>query len=133
VNPLPTLVGDKVKLKRTAQVAPSARGVVTEVRALSLIVRLESGTTAEVTDKQVTNFSLAARKAWQNMPARNVGRPKGSRVCDRLSVTIRLDRALWQRFREAEEEGAVPDRTAALNRWIADGLDRVTPPRRKAS
>jgi uncharacterized protein (DUF4415 family) len=52
------------------------------------------------------------------MPDRRVGRPKGSTVCDRVSVTIRLDRDLWESFRAAESTGYVTDRTATLNSWI---------------
>lgn len=128
-------VGDKVKLKRSAEVAAGAHGVISEIVGSVLAVQVhESGEVAHVPVEQVTNFSLAARKAWQNMPARNVGRPKGSRVCDRVSVTIRVDRELWERFRLAEGSGVVADRTSTLNRWIADGLNDLTaPPRRKAS
>jgi hypothetical protein len=135
VTDLNALTGDKVKLKRSADIAPGAHGVISEVAGSILLVLLEeSGQIIRVPSEKVTNFSLAARKAWQNMPARNVGRPKGSRVCDRLSVTIRVDRDLWERFRSAEASGAVADRTTTLNRWIAEGLDGLTaPPRRKAS
>ena len=124
---LRVLVGDKVKLKRCADEPRGARGVVAGVAGPSLMVRLDdSGRVIHIPADQVTNFSLAARKAWRNMPARNVGRPRGSRVCDRLSVTIRVDRELWERFRLAEGTGIVMDRTATLNRWIADGLERLT-------
>jgi hypothetical protein len=134
VKVLISLVGDKVKLKRSAAVAAGAHGVITEASD-PLSVRLdESGEIITVSTDMVTNFSLAARKAWQNMPERNVGRPKGSRVCDRISVTIRVDRDLWERFRRAEAEGLVEDRTSVLNLWIAEGLDALSaPPRRKAS
>lgn len=127
--------GDKVKLKRSAAVAAGAHGVIQQIVGAVLVVQLEeSGEIAQVPAEHVTNFSLAARKAWQNMPARNVGRPKGSRVCDRVSVTIRVDRGLWERFRQAEGTGVVADRTSTLNRWIADGLDDLAaPPHRKAS
>jgi hypothetical protein len=59
------------------------------------------------------------------MPERRVGRPKGSTVCDRISVTIRFDRELWQRFRIAETEGLIADRTATFNAWLEEHLDRV--------
>jgi hypothetical protein len=135
VKELAAQVGDKVKLKRSADVAPSAHGVITEIDGSVLTVRLNgNGPVTHVPSEKVTNFSLAARKAWKNMPARKVGRPKGSRVCDRVSVTIRLDRDLWERFRRAEGTGALADRTSTLNRWIAEGLDGLSsPPQRKAS
>lgn len=129
------LVGDKVKLKRSFVEAPGSHGVLVEIVDSSFVVLLnDSARTVRVRADQVTNFSLAARKAWRSMPARNVGRPRGSRVCDRLSVTIRVDRLLWERFRRAETSGIVEDRTSALNRWITEGLDSLTAPtHRKAS
>ena len=74
-------VGDKVKLKDHHS-APM-RGVVEEVHGDELLIRLEkSGELVAVAAELVTNFSLAARKAWKNMPHRQVGRPKGARHCD---------------------------------------------------
>jgi uncharacterized protein (DUF4415 family) len=90
-----------------------------------LLVRLhESGELIPVTSESATNFSLAARKAWKNMPHRQVGRPKGARHCDRVSVTLRIDRALWEQFKQDESEGRIRDRTATINSWFREMLDR---------
>jgi hypothetical protein len=119
-----TEIGDKVKLK-SHNGAP-ARGVIEEVHGHELLVRLdESGELVAVTSELVTNFSLAARKAWQNMPHRQVGRPKGARHCDRVSVTLRIDRELWEQFKRAESEGRIRDRTATINFWFREMLDRL--------
>ncbi len=110
--------GDKVRLKR----APDSgdRGIVQRVERGALVVRLEaSGRSVRVPAENVTNLSLAARKAWASMPARAVGRPKGSRVYDRVSVTLRIDRELWEQFKVLEGAGMIPDRTATINRWFA--------------
>ena len=135
MDELTARVGDKVKLKSSADEAAGSHGVIADLDGSVLSIRLEGGpTVVQVAPEQVTNFSLAARKAWQNMPTRNVGRPKGSRVSDRRSVTIRVDRELWERFQRAESSGIVSDRTSVLNQWIAQGLDGLTAPtRRKAS
>jgi hypothetical protein len=117
-------VGDKVRLK-VLNSAP-ARGVVEEVRGDELLIRLdESGELIAVESELVTNFSLAARKAWQQMPHRQVGRPKGARHCDRVSVTLRIDRALWEQFKRGESEGRIRDRTATINVWFREMLDRL--------
>jgi hypothetical protein len=117
-------VGDKIKLK--SQNGASARGVVEEVRGDALLVRLdESGELAAVASESVTNFSLAARKAWKNMPHRRVGRPKGARHCDRVSVTLRIDRELWERFKRNESAGRIKDRTATINFWFREMLDKL--------
>ena len=117
-------VGDKVRLKVHSS-AP-ARGVVEEVRGDELLIRLdESGAIIAVESKSLTNFSLAARKAWQHMPHRHVGRPKGARHCDRVSVTLRIDRELWEQFKRGESEGRIRDRTATINFWFREMLERL--------
>jgi hypothetical protein len=117
-------VGDKVKLKVHRSAA--ARGVVEEVRGNELLIRLdESGELVAVASESVTNFSLAARKAWKNMPHRQVGRPKGARHCDRVSVTLRIDRALWEQFKRDESEGRIRDRTATINFWFREMMDKL--------
>src|SRR5437667_10115902 len=118
-------VGDKVKLKGGSNA--SVRGVIEAVQRDELLVRLdESGELIAVASQFVTNFSLAARKAWKNMPHRQVGRPKGSRHCDRVSVTLRIDRELREQFRQDESEGLIEDRTATINAWFRDMLDQLT-------
>jgi hypothetical protein len=117
-------VGDKVKLKRHN--STSTRGVVEEVHGDELLIRLEeSGELVAVASELITNFSLAARKAWKNMPHRRVGRPKGTRHCDRVSVTLRIDRGLWKQFKRDESEGRINDRTATINFWFREMLDKL--------
>jgi uncharacterized protein (DUF4415 family) len=117
-------VGDKIKLK-SHNGAP-ARGVVEKVRDDKLLVRLdETGELVAVAAELVTNFSLAARKAWKNMPHRQVGRPKGARHCDRVSVTLRIDRELWEQFKRDESEGLIKDRTSTINSWLREMLDKL--------
>ncbi len=113
--------GDKVRLKRA--VDSGDRGIVQQVERTALVVRLdESGRSVRVPAVDVTNLSLAARKAWASMPQRAVGRPKGSRVYDRVSVTVRIDRDIWQQFKVLEAAGVIDDRTATINRWFAEKL-----------
>jgi uncharacterized protein (DUF4415 family) len=117
-------VRDKVKLK--SHNGSPARGVVEEVHGDELLVRLdESGELVAVASELVTNFSLAARKAWKNMPHRQVGRPRGARHCDRVSVTLRIDRELWEQFKRDESAGRIRDRTALINAWLRDMLDKL--------
>lgn len=116
--------GDKVRLK--GETCRGKRGVVEKVRTQSLIVRLdESDERVQVAPSEVTNFSLAARKAWERMPDRRVGRPKGSTTTDRISVTLRIDRELWERFKRAEASGLIEDRTSMINAWITEKLEEL--------
>ncbi len=114
-------VGDKVRLKTTAY--SGERGLVAAVDGEKLVVQLEgSGRLVRVLPSDVTNYSLAARKAWVTEPGRAVGRRKGTRLSDRVSVTLRLDRELWERFTGMEEDGVIENRTALVNSWFREKL-----------
>ena len=117
--------GDKVRLKAGAY--RGRRGTITALEAGKLVVRLDdSEQVAHVLASDVTNYSLAARKAWITEPDRAVGRRKGTRLCDRVSVTLRIDRDLWQRFVELEQAGVIEDRTAAINGWLREQLGELS-------
>jgi hypothetical protein len=113
--------GDKVRVKVGDHTGK--RGVVEVVEGEKLVLRLEeSGSKVRVTSEQVTNYSLAARKAWVTEPDRAVGRRKGTRLTDRVSVTLRLDRDLWEQFQGLEEVGVIDDRTGLINGWFREKL-----------
>ena len=113
--------GDKLRLK--AGPHAGARGHLDAFDGDKLVVRLEgSELNVRVTPDQVTNFSLAARKAWITEPDRAVGRRKGTKLYDRVSVTLRLDRDLWERFLGLEEDGVIDDRTGLINGWFREKL-----------
>jgi hypothetical protein len=118
---LQTETGDKVRLK--AGEHRDRRGVVVAVEGARLAIRLEGEeVVVRAGVEDVTNFSLAARKAWKTEPNRGVGRRKGTRLCDRVSVTLRLDRELWERFVQLEEAGLIEERTATVNRWFREKM-----------
>lgn len=108
-------IGDKARLKDPAR--RGGRAVVVLVQSQRVVVRVD-GKDIEAAAEDVTNLSLAARKAWESMPDRRVGRPKGTRLCDRVYVTLRIDRELWQSFRQLEEDGVVSDRTTTINECL---------------
>ena len=113
--------GDKVRLKLNGQA--NSRGIVRRIDDDKLVVWIEdTERIVRVPADAVTNFSLAARKAWKSMPDRRVGRPKGTRVCDRVSVTLRIDRDLWERFQSMESSGLIDDRTSTINTWLQEKL-----------
>jgi hypothetical protein len=113
--------GDKVRLKSGTHAG--SRGVLDTFDEERLVVRLEdSGQKVRVTPEQITNFSLAARKAWVTEPDRAVGRRKGTKLSNRVSVTLRLDRELWEHFLGLEEEGVIENRTALINELLRERL-----------
>ncbi|MCI0642826.1 MAG: hypothetical protein L0Y72_01795 [Gemmataceae bacterium] len=116
--------GDKVRLKLAK--LTGTRAVIEAVHDGVLVIRLEeSGARMRVDADDVTNLSLAARKAWVSVPDRRVGRPKGLRFCDRVSVTLRIDRDLWEDFQAKETLGLIEDRTALINELLRAKLARL--------
>jgi ribosomal protein L24 len=119
--PVKAAAGDKVRVK--AGDHASKRGVVEAIDGEKLLIRLEElDVKVRVTSEQVTNYSLAARKAWVTEPGRAVGRRKGTKLTDRVSVTLRLDRDVWDQFQGLEEEGVIDDRTGLINGWFREKL-----------
>lgn len=57
--------GDKIRIIGGNQ--KGQRGIIQSVTNRSLEVRLEGGETVAISLQDVTNFSLAARKAWRTM------------------------------------------------------------------
>ena len=113
--------GDRVKLKDTNHFG--MRGKVKGVSGSCLSIELaDVDEVLQLTDGEVTNFSLAARKAWKSMPHKRVGRPRGSRVCDRTSVTFRIDRDLWNEFRALEVDRLIKNRTNLINTILREKL-----------
>jgi hypothetical protein len=122
---LAAAVGDKIKVRKGPR--SGARGAVKAIRGEQFVVLLEtSGEELRIPAKSVTNLSLAARKAWLSMPKRQVGRPKGTRFSDRVSVTLRIDRNLWRQFQANENSGLIDERTAVINTWIGEKLAQMT-------
>jgi len=122
---------DKVRIKNPEQ--RGQRGVIEAVKGKKLLVRVADGTLITADPKDLTNFSLAARKAWKSMPNRRVGRPRGTCLSNRISVTLRIDRDLWDDFKRAQAAGIISDRTELLNQWIRQKLNRLHAVDKRAS
>jgi hypothetical protein len=121
---VPHGIGDKLRIKQGR--FADQRGTILARNGTELVVRLESsGRRIRVAQGAVTNFSLAARRAWVTAPNRRVGRRKGSKIHDRVSVTLRIDRELWVRFQKSEALGRISDRTAVINQWFIQQLDAL--------
>lgn len=114
-------IGDKVAIKGPGQ---ATRGVIEERLPAAARVRTREGSVVEVAYATMTNYSAAARKAWSKQPLRRVGRPRGATV-DRVTVNVRLDRELWNAFKDAETEGLITARSETINAWLRDGLTKL--------
>jgi hypothetical protein len=101
------------------------RGRIAAVHPSSFCDAEVEGTIVRLDATHLQNYSKAARKAWERMPVRNGGRPFGSKVSDRISVTVRLDRNLLERLKLAATIGTISDRTEFLNEVIEGALSTL--------
>jgi uncharacterized protein (DUF4415 family) len=116
-----TQPGDRVRLKDAEHLG--MRGTIKRVSRSHLTIELADGNeVVQLPHSKVTNYSLAARKAWTSMPNKRVGRPRGSRVCDRTSVTLRIDRDLWDEFRALESDKLIKNRTTLINAILREKI-----------
>lgn len=113
--------GDKIRVR----VGPhtGARGIIQAELDGLLEVQLDGSNRINVPIKDVTNYSLAARRAWQVMPKRS-GRPQLPAPRKKM-VSIRLDIDVWDRLGEAVESGFIPSREQAINVWLRQQLDSL--------
>jgi len=124
--------GDKIRIKRGR--FAGQRGILLHAHSGKWTATLgDQDLTVLVPTEELTNYSLAARRAWRSMPDRKVGRPAGSKVSDRVSVIFRVDRPLWNDFLRAEETGVIADRTAMINECLRDILTSARRQQPKAS
>jgi len=115
-------LGDKVRLKSSNG---GERGIVKSFGENELQIQISTGELIRASANEITNYSLAARKAWSRMPQRRVGRPKGSTKTDRVSVTLRIDREIWEKFQLAEKQGKIKDRTGTINFLLQGHLKEI--------
>jgi len=98
------------------------RGVIVSEANGMLIVELQGEKTTEIAPGKVTNYSLAARRAWATMP-KKAGRPRLDTSGKKKMVSLRIDADLWERLGQAVEAGLIPNRGQAVNTWLREQLD----------
>ncbi len=113
--------GDKVRI-RTGSWA-GERGIIAAELDGILEIQLESGTIAQVQPKDITNYSLAARRAWQAQP-KQAGRPRLA-VPRKRMVSIRIDIDIWEQLGQAAEAGLITNREQAINQWLMERLAQL--------
>lgn len=124
--------GDKIRIKR-GELA-GYRGILVRPMSGKWVVSVaQQDRSILLSAEDLTNYSLAARRAWCSMPNRKVGRPTGSKVSDRISVIFRIDRTLWNEFVATEQEGLIGDRTAVINECLQKIVATAQALRPKAS
>jgi hypothetical protein len=52
---------------------------------------------------------------------------EGAKLYDRISVTLRFDRDVWEQFLALEDDGTIDDRTAIINGWFREKMADLDP------
>ncbi len=114
-------MGDKLRIRSGDRAGQ--RGIAVGEDSGQIIVALMTGEELVLARDQMTNFSLAARRAWKVMPKR-AGRPKaqGER---KTMVSLRLEHDVKRRLSLAAEMGLIRTREDAVNGWLRECLDRL--------
>jgi len=109
-------LGDKVRIRSGPHAR--ARGIISAESNGHVEIELGTGDKIPVLPADITNYSLAARRAWQAMPKRT-GRPKGQKPVKRM-ISMRLDPDVWDMLHDATERGLIPNCEKAVNDWVRE-------------
>jgi hypothetical protein len=121
-----TIPGDKVRLKTGDHAGE--RALVVAVQHGTLVLDL-GGRRVRCPVSGVTNFSLAARKAWATMPKR-AGRPRAP-VPRTKMLSLRLPVDLLEQVDDAVGAGHAETRSEFIERALRAAVTRASAPRPK--
>lgn len=113
--------GDKIRVR--SGLNKGARGIIRTESDGLLEIQLDSSDIVRIEQDKITNYSLAARRAWKVMPKR-AGRPQ-LRAPRKKMVSMRLDVDLWDRLGKAVELGLINNREEAVNTWLRERLHKL--------
>lgn len=114
------VLNDKVRIKEGEH--KGRKGIVAEAQSEYLSVSID-GDKILVSPEHVTNYSLAARRAWQKIPKKS-GRPRSSKPRKKM-VSIRVEIESWELLGRAIELGYVSSKEEAVNSWIKEKLEKL--------
>lgn len=117
-EPLGFQSGDKIRVRFGPYTG--ARGIIQAEKEGRLEIQLDDGDTILIGFEEITNYSLAARRAWQVMPKR-AGRPQLLTPRKRM-VSMRIDVDVWDQLGNALEMGLIANREEAVNTWLRERL-----------
>ncbi len=110
--------GDKIRIKVGNH--RGERAIILSGTNELLDVQLGTLVIVRLPSSHITNYSLAARRAWQTMPKR-AGRPKSSLPRKKM-VSLRIDVGLWAALERMVELGLISSREKAINEWLREKL-----------
>ena len=112
-------LGDAVRFRSGRR--SGERGTLVVI-APDLVVRTESGDLVVTEVEQLTDLSLAARRAWSTRP-KQAGRPAAE--ARKKMVSMRIDEKLWDRLGQAVSCGLISSREQAVNAWLAEHVNAL--------
>ncbi len=112
-------IGDKVRIR--SGIHAKARGVVQATGGESLEIQLDEDSLIQARPEAITNYSLAARRAWQVMP-KQAGRHQLVTPRKRMA-SLRLDIDVLDNLDKAMKLGLIPNKEHAVNIWLRQQLD----------
>jgi uncharacterized protein (DUF4415 family) len=119
VEDLGPALGDKIRVK-TGRYS-ERRGRVTSIKGARLWIRLDDiEAVIVVSAHDVTNYSLAARKAWAKMPKKS-GRPRGSKALKKM-VSLRLDNDVLDLLDSVVDKNIFDNKSEAINTCLRKQL-----------
>ena len=114
-------IGDKVRVKIGDH--KGKRGLITVVTTEFVEVILDDEIVINISRDRITNYSLAARRAWQVMP-KKAGRPKDETPKTKM-VSLRLDIELWDKLGRAVTAGIIPNKEFAMNALLEEYINKI--------
>jgi uncharacterized protein (DUF4415 family) len=115
-EPIGIQIGDKIRIR--SGLYSGMRGIIQAEINGGVEVLLDDGNSIHVEPTDITNYSLAARRAWQKMP-KKAGRPQSPTPRKKM-VSMRIDVDVWNMLQEAGERGLISNREKAVNDWIRE-------------
>lgn len=114
-------IGDKVRIRSGPN--RGIRGTIHSMLQETVQIQLQTGELIQLLPEDITNYSLAARRAWEVMP-KQAGRPRLP-IPRKKMVSLRLDIDVWKMLGEAAEFNLIPSREQAVNDWLRERLMRL--------
>ena len=113
-------VGDKIAILSGEYAG--ARAVVRGLRADGQVdVERSGGKLITLSEHDLRNYSLSARRAWATLPKR-AGRPKLAAPRKKMA-SFRLDVDVIELLQEAERRGLIDTKSEAVNRMLREHLE----------
>lgn len=109
-------VGDRIRIKSGRW--RGQRGLIRELLSEGELLLTVEDARPVIASDSITNFSLAARRAWVTRPKR-AGRPMLAKPRKKM-VSLRIDIETIDALSVLSEHGLITNREQAVNEWLKE-------------